>query len=229
MTKFITLSICCWLLLACDSYSQKAILDPQGFESALTEGNVQLLDVRTAKEYQSGHLKNALQADWNNQPDFKDRTAHLDKDKPVFVYCAAGSRSAAAAEWLAGQGYKVTELKGGFIGWKSANKPVEQPSNEKPISLAEYKVMTNLGPVVLVDIGAEWCPPCKKMEPVLEQLKKDLGEKFKLVKIDAGMQTELMKQLNAEKIPTFIIYKNGGESWRKVGIADINELKRNLN
>ena len=228
MKKILTLSLSCFLLIACETYSQKTTLPPSDFEKELSQNNVQLLDVRTASEYQSGHLINALQADWNNKAEFKDRTSHLDKKKTILVYCAAGSRSSAAGDWLMQQGYQVKELKGGIISWKQASKPVVQVANEKPVTAAEYKVLTNLAPVVLIDFGAEWCPPCKKMEPVMEQLKKDLGEKYTLVKVDAGVQTELMKQVNVENIPTFIIYKNGTESWRKTGIVSINELKEKI-
>ena len=228
MKKILTLSLLCFLLIACESYSQKTILAPSDFEKELSQNDVQLLDVRTAGEFQSGHLKNALQANWNNKAEFKDRTSHLDIKKPVLVYCAAGSRSSAAGDWLMQQGFKVKELKGGIISWKQSNKPVAQSSNEKPITATEYKVLTNLAAVVLIDFGADWCPPCIKMEPVIEQLKKDLGDKYTLVKVDAGVQTELMKQVNVESIPTFIIYKNGSESWRKTGIVDINELKQKI-
>ena len=64
---------------------------------------------------------------------------------------------------------------------------------------------------VLVDFGAEWCPPCKKMEPVLNQFMKQNATKLTLVKMDGGVETELMKTLNVDALPTFILYKNGKE------------------
>jgi thioredoxin-like negative regulator of GroEL len=77
-----------------------------------------------------------------------------------------------------------------------------------------------------VDFGAEWCPPCKKMEPVVEQLQKDLGKQLRLVKIDAGVHTDVMKALNIEDLPSFIIYKDGKEIWRKQGITELSEFKK---
>ncbi|RYY22101.1 MAG: thioredoxin [Chitinophagaceae bacterium] len=229
MFRFFTITACfVILIIACQSDSRKTAVDPQRFEAALAADSVQLLDVRTPKEFQAGHLENALQADWTNQAEFKERISHLDKSKPVFVYCGTGNRSASAGDLLIAQGFTVTEMNGGFNAWKAANKPIVQLPNEMPVSLTEYKVLTNLSPVVLVDIGADWCPPCKKMEPVLETLGKDLRDNFKLVKIDAGIQTDLMRKVGAEQIPTFIIYKNGIETWRKVGIVGIEELKYNL-
>jgi rhodanese-related sulfurtransferase len=51
------------------------------------------LDVRTAAEYQSGYLKNALLANWNDETEFKERIIALNKNKPVYTYCLSGARS----------------------------------------------------------------------------------------------------------------------------------------
>ncbi|MET0243296.1 MAG: rhodanese-like domain-containing protein [Flavitalea sp.] len=217
------------LVIYCNSTKSEHLLDVEQFEKAASKPGAQVLDVRTAPEFQTGHIAHALQADWKNQYEFQDRAEHLDKIQPVYVYCAAGTRSAAAADWLRKKGYQVFELDGGMKSWKQKNKTIDVEPNEKPISLSEYKVMAGMGQVVLVDFGAEWCPPCKKMDPVIDDLRKDMGDKVRVVKIDAGMQAELMKLVSAEKIPTFIIYKNGTEVWRKEGIVPIDELKRNIN
>jgi rhodanese-related sulfurtransferase len=228
MKKSGVIIILCFCLAACGPGTRQTSLEPSAFEARTQEDSPQVLDVRTAKEFQSGHISKAMQADWNNKEEFKQRTLHLDKNKPVLVYCASGGRSSEAAQWLAGQGFKTSELKGGIAAWKADGKPLALSNNAIAISLAEYKALTNLTPLVLVDVGADWCPPCKKMEPVLETLKRDLRDKFTLVKIDAGEQEVLMDQIGATSIPTFIIYRNGGEVWRKAGIVDITELKRNL-
>lgn len=199
------------------------------FEKGMSGKDVQVLDVRTAGEFRTGHLQHALQADWNNEAQFKDRTRHLDKSKPVYVYCLSGSRSAAAAQWLQQNGYKnVVALKGGVNAWKQANKQLEAAVAVKQMTVAEYKTLVGDKGTVLVDFGAEWCPPCKKMEPVLALLEKELGEKFKLVKVDGGVHLDVMKQENVEALPVFIIYKNGREVWRKQGITMLEEFKAQL-
>jgi thioredoxin-like negative regulator of GroEL len=81
---------------------------------------------------------------------------------------------------------------------------------------------------VLVDIGAVWCPPCKKMEPVLDSLATSKEVNFTLIKIDGGEQVQLIKQLTIDAFPTFIIYKKGKEVWRKQGIVDRKELAQKL-
>ena len=82
----------CVVLVAC---GQQQDLDPNQFQQKIADKGIQLLDVRTIGEYNSGYIKNAFQADWTNQAQFFDRTQHLDKSKPVYVYCASGGRSSA--------------------------------------------------------------------------------------------------------------------------------------
>lgn len=102
-------------------------LDPQNFEKKLKESKEPILvDVRTAGEYAQGHLANALLIDINSN-DFKSRANKLDKSKPVFVYCKAGSRSSAAADVLSDLGFKeIYDLNGGIMAWQRANKPIEK-------------------------------------------------------------------------------------------------------
>lgn len=223
------LSICSLLIVfgSCQAQKDKQ-LDVEGFEKAIQGKKVQLLDVRTAEEFRSGHLAHALQANWNNQTEFTDRTQHLDKSIPVYVYCLSGARSAAAASVLRKQGYEVYELKGGILQWKAAGKPLEGASSKAALTPSEYAALTKSQPVVLVDFGAEWCPPCKKMEPVINSLVAEKGSRFRLVKVDGGNDTEVMKQQGVEALPVFIVYKNGKEVWRKQGIVSKEELEKNL-
>jgi len=215
-------------LLSFNAFSQQ--LSTADFEKGIAQKNIQLLDVRTADEYRSGHIAQALQADWNNQEQFKSRVQHIDKSKPVYIYCAAGGRSKKAADWFRSNGYtEVYDLAGGFVKWKGEGKPVEGVPDTQPMTREAYNTETGGKGPVLVDFGATWCPPCRKMDPVLQSLQQDLAGKYRLVKIDAGINTDLMKQVNVSEIPTFIIYKNGREVWRKSGIVDLKELKKELN
>ncbi len=215
------------LTFSCGVFAQQDASTDQ-FLELTGKANVQVLDVRTADEYKNGHIKNALQADWLNQPQFTDRTQYLDKSKTILVYCASGGRSAKAATWLTQNGFNVVNLKGGFTAWKLANKPVEGMPDVKQLTMEEYKKYTSGSLPVLIDFGAEWCPPCKKMEPVLASLSEDIKGEFKLVKVDGGINTAVMQQLNVSALPTFIIYKDGKETWRKQGLTDISEFKKQL-
>jgi thioredoxin 1 len=102
-------------------------LDAQNFELKMKESNQPILiDVRTPGEYAQGHLANAVLIDVNSS-DFKSRVSKLDKSKPVFVYCKAGSRSSSAAGVLTDLGFKeIYDLNGGITSWQKANKPIEK-------------------------------------------------------------------------------------------------------
>jgi thioredoxin 1 len=114
------------LITACaQGNSQVQILNAADFEKKLTMlTDKQVLDVRTQGEYNNGHLTGAVLIDYYKD-DFKTRLSRLDKNKPVFVYCAAGSRSSSAADVLADLGFKqIYDLKGGMNAWARAGKPI---------------------------------------------------------------------------------------------------------
>ena len=204
---------------------EKTALNADEFEQAIHKDSIQLLDVRTAAEYKAGHLENSLLADWKDEKEFDRRIAFIDKNKPVYVYCLGGSRSAAAAVKMRATGYAhVYELQGGINAWKAGNKMVEGKINEKQLSLADAAKSINIPSFVLVDFGAEWCPPCKKMEPVIKHLQATNPGKFKLFKIDGGRDEDLMKQYDVTALPVFILFKNGKQVWRKDGIAEEKEI-----
>jgi rhodanese-related sulfurtransferase len=209
--------------------AQSGVLSPTQFQQQITTGQSQLLDVRTASEFKQGHLLNALQADWTNAAEFAERVKYLDKNKPLLVYCASGGRSGQAAEWLVKQGFvKVDNLTGGMIAWKQASLPFVTEEVTRQMSAAEYAKLIRSAGVVLVDFGAEWCPPCKKMEPVLASLQKELAGKYTLVKVDGGRDTEMMKANGVNALPVFIVYKNGKETYRIQGVVEKNILKGQL-
>lgn len=215
------------LLFSCNSSAQSK-LSVQDFEKAIQQKDIQLLDVRTPGEYESGHLADAFLANWNNKPEFTERVAALDKSKPVYVYCLSGGRSDAAANWLSENGFKAYSLAGGINAWNKESKPLIVDKPVAQISEKEYLASIPTDKTVLVDISATWCPPCQKMKPVLEKLQKERGATFTLLTIDGGAQKELCKALQIEAFPTFIIYKNGKQTWKKEGVVEIDEFLKAL-
>ena len=222
------LSVVIFLLgFGCSSGAQNnSVMSADDFEKGLAYKQVQLLDVRTAGEFRNGHIKGSLQANWNDEQEFADRTSSLDKSKPVFVYCLSGGRSRAAAAWMIENGFKnVVNLEGGFNTWKRIGKPIEGMPDVKQLTMAEYQQQITGKEYVLVDFGAEWCPPCKKMEPIINDFIA-ANKNISFLKIDGGIHTDLMKQLNADGLPTFILLKNGGEVWRYKGVLSKEELNK---
>lgn len=210
-----------------NAYTQTAGgLTADEFEKGIAgKDSIQLLDVRTATEYKNGHLKNALLADWKDENEFTRRISYIDKEKPVYVYCLGGGRSAAAAKKMRAMGYQqVYELQGGINAWKAGNKIVEGTSSEKQMSIGELDTSINAARLVLVDFGAEWCPPCKKMEPVLANLQQKYPGKFSLVKVDGGRDEAILQKYQVTVLPVFILFKDGKQVWRKEGIAEEQEI-----
>ena len=94
------------------------------FESQIKSENVQILDVRTKKEFDEGHLAEAKQIDIRNEDFMKTARTVLDKSKTIAVYCRSGKRSADAAKQLSDAGYKVINMKGGILKWENEKKPI---------------------------------------------------------------------------------------------------------
>ena len=201
--------------------NNKSVVD---FEKAISKEGSQILDVRSMQEYRSGHLKNALQADWTNKNEFMDRIQSLDRSKPIYTYCFSGARSSTAAAFQRTKGFVAYNLDGGIAAWKRENKTVEGSVNEKQVSMQEYQSFIPKDKTILVDISASWCPPCKKMEPIIDSL----AAHFEVLKIDGGVQEIIVRELKITSFPTFIVYKNGKEVWEKEGIVSKEELEVRL-
>ena len=77
---------------------------------------------------------------------------------------------------------------------------------------------------VLVDFYADWCGPCNAMSPVIEELAKELEGKAKVGKINVDENSDIAVEYNVMSIPTLIIFKNGKEEKRLVGLRDKEEL-----
>lgn len=82
--------------------------------------------------------------------------------------------------------------------------------------------------VKVIDFYADWCGPCKMMEPVLEELKKELSGKVEFEKVNVDEQSERAAKYGVMSIPTFVVELEGKESDRLVGYMPKEELKKKL-
>lgn len=101
-------------------------VNTEQFNKLLLLKDVQLVDVRTKEEFDSGHIKNADNINVKDS-EFKNNVSKLKKDKPVLLYCRSGKRSTDAAEILKEMGFtKLVSLDGGILSWEEAKLPISK-------------------------------------------------------------------------------------------------------
>ena len=189
-----------------------------------------IIDVRTPSEFSKGHLNYALNVDWNGN-DFENQISTLDKSKPVLVYCLSGGRSSAAAAKMRSEGFQqVYELAGGIMKWRAANLP-ENASNgntSQGMSRQQFDSFLNTDKLVLIDFYADWCAPCKKMKPYLEEISKDMADKVVVIRINADDNQALCRELKIDALPVLQIYRNKTLNWANSGFIDKENVLQQL-
>jgi thioredoxin 1 len=91
-----------------------------------------------------------------------------------------------------------------------------------------FSELINSGKPVLVDFHATWCGPCKTMAPVLQELKRELGDALTIIKVDVDKEPGLAQALSVQGVPTFVLFKNGNPLWRQSGAMSKAQLKNFL-
>ena len=95
--------------------------------------------------------------------------------------------------------------------------------------MASFSDIINKDTPVLIDFFATWCGPSKAMSPILDDLKKQMGEQVSIVKIDVDKNPGVAAKYQVRGVPTLIIFKSGEQLWRQSGVYSAHDLNTILN
>ena len=90
-------------------------------------------------------------------------------------------------------------------------------------------IVVNSDIPVLVDFWAEWCGPCRMVGPIVEQLAQSLDGKVKVSKLNVDQNQEIAMKYNVQSIPSLILFKNGHEVARTVGLSPKEKYEKFVN
>ncbi|MBK8601346.1 MAG: thioredoxin [Flavobacterium sp.] len=88
----------------------------------------------------------------------------------------------------------------------------------------EFNTLIKSEKPILVDFFATWCGPCQALAPVLKQVKDQLGDQIKIVKIDVDKNQNIASQWQVRGVPTMILYQNGKQLWRQSGVLSKEQI-----
>lgn len=233
--KFLLSALVVFVLFSCTSAqnnSTTTISAIEYFKKLSTTKNKQILDVRTPGEFNSEHLANAVNIDYQSST-FETELEKLDKSKPVFLYCLSGGRSGEALNIMARKGFKeVYNLQGGIMAWKAQNYPLNNSNpaaqSWKGMTKEEFTKIINDKTPVLVDFNAVWCGPCKQLKPILNELQAEYPSKLKVVFLDVDVNKSLADDMKIRQIPFMTYYVNGKVKMNIEGLTDKANLIKAL-
>jgi thioredoxin 1 len=92
-----------------------------------------------------------------------------------------------------------------------------------------YQTFVSKEGLVLVDVWASWCNPCKLISPIIDQISNEFHEKVSVGKLEADKNRDSLTELNVRNIPTILLYKNGEVVDRSVGVISREKLVEMIN
>lgn len=94
--------------------------------------------------------------------------------------------------------------------------------------MSDFEQLIQQDKPTLVDFFATWCGPCRVQGPILEEVKKKVGDTANILKVDIDQNRRLAATYNVRSVPTLILFKNGEAVWRTVGVQQADELERRI-
>ena len=231
---------CLYILLlttfiSCNQDKNNLVSANKFSEIIRNDKSVIIIDVRTPDEFNKGHLKNSLNVNWFDE-NFDENLNIFSKDLPVMVYCLSGGRSSKANERIKSLGFKnVYELDGGILEWRKNKLPEATLNNnfKNSLTVEDFNNFIETDKIVLVDYYANWCAPCKIMEPYLDEISNEYSNSLELVRINYDKNLPLVRSLEVYGLPVLQIFKDKKLMWSHVGFIEkslvVDEVKKYIN
>lgn len=90
--------------------------------------------------------------------------------------------------------------------------------------MSSFNSIINSNQLVLIDFHADWCGPCKALAPILKEVKHELADAIKIIKINVDKNQPLATKYQVRGVPTMILFKNGKQLWRQSGVLQKKEI-----
>lgn len=94
---------------------------------------------------------------------------------------------------------------------------------------SSFSEVINSDTPVLVDFYADWCSPCKMMNPILKDLKKEMGDTINIIKVDTEKNPDAAIKYQVRGVPTLILFHKGRVLWQQAGVVQLGQLKNIIN
>ena len=89
---------------------------------------------------------------------------------------------------------------------------------------ANFSAIINQNQLTLVDFYADWCGPCRMLSPILQDVKSDLGDFIKIIKVNVDQHQDLASEFMVRGVPTMLLFKNGKMLWRQSGVLSKKDI-----
>lgn len=227
--KFLIFSLFLTHVSSLSAQSLNAEAFNQGIKS---KDNTQIVDIRTYEKFARGHIKYAVNIDFEEDNFENLVTKYYSINTPLYIYAGSDFASNNARVFLNDLGYKnIFTLKGGFSEWVMDSKPyVSELENFEPIAAftpENFKRALAINPRLFVFLQTPSCGYCKQMKPYMAQQAKNAG--YKLLEIDIEENENMSYFFDAHETPTMLIYNYRKQVWKNKGMLKEQELQQVLN